>query len=392
MNYLFYDLEYASQVGGTSKICEFGYTITDENFNLIERNNFIINPNIEIWEWDKHALNEILTRDRNEYLISKTFNHFYGDIKNIFESSDYVFGHSLDGDSTALNDELIRYQYPSIDYNFFDIKIMYKNYSNSKKDVSLNNMLIQLNIEGEKREHDAEIDSYNTMLALKKMIENMNISLLDFIDLCPESKDKTENFKVISIENRRIEREEQLINQFNNYDSEKNKMYKFSKNWKTYIKFLDNVKPSVVGHELLKNKKICFSTNFEENNFKELLNIIQLIVNEGGEYIAKASESNIYVRYSFIEDEHSINKENRKYKHILEEINKGNHIDVIDFYELLKILNITEDDLRNNKYFELDDLRKKRITKPIEYKEKEPTNNVFQFLFQEKNIRINDYI
>lgn len=29
MKYLFYDLEYASSKGGISKICEFGYVLTD---------------------------------------------------------------------------------------------------------------------------------------------------------------------------------------------------------------------------------------------------------------------------------------------------------------------------------------------------------------------------
>ena len=52
MKYLFFDLEYASQKGGTSKICEFGYVVTDENFNILEKDNLIINPNIYRYEWD----------------------------------------------------------------------------------------------------------------------------------------------------------------------------------------------------------------------------------------------------------------------------------------------------------------------------------------------------
>ena len=48
MEYLFFDLEFANQDNGKSKICEFGYVITDEYFEVLERYNFIINPNINI--------------------------------------------------------------------------------------------------------------------------------------------------------------------------------------------------------------------------------------------------------------------------------------------------------------------------------------------------------
>ena len=43
MKYLFFDLEYATSKGGNIKICEFGYVVTDENFQILDRDNFIIN-------------------------------------------------------------------------------------------------------------------------------------------------------------------------------------------------------------------------------------------------------------------------------------------------------------------------------------------------------------
>ena len=35
LKYLFFDLEYANSKGGINKICEFGYVITNENFDVI---------------------------------------------------------------------------------------------------------------------------------------------------------------------------------------------------------------------------------------------------------------------------------------------------------------------------------------------------------------------
>ena len=45
MNYLFFDIECATCRGGKGKICEFGYLLTDDNFNEIKREEILINPN-----------------------------------------------------------------------------------------------------------------------------------------------------------------------------------------------------------------------------------------------------------------------------------------------------------------------------------------------------------
>ena len=44
MKYLFFDIECANCFDGKGKICEFGYVQTDENFSIIEKESFKINP------------------------------------------------------------------------------------------------------------------------------------------------------------------------------------------------------------------------------------------------------------------------------------------------------------------------------------------------------------
>ena len=44
MQYLFFDIECANCDGGNGKICSFGYVLTDENFNEIEKEDIIIDP------------------------------------------------------------------------------------------------------------------------------------------------------------------------------------------------------------------------------------------------------------------------------------------------------------------------------------------------------------
>lgn len=208
MKYLFYDLEYATSAGGVMKVCEFGYVTTDENFNVLDRNNFIINPNISRGEWDYRVISKILTRSIEEYESGKRFGYYYNYIKKSIEEADCVIGHSLNNDALAINQECIRVNKPSIDYDFYDVKEFYKEYSNTTEATSVVNMLKELGINGDDKYHDAEADAYNTMLELKKMVHELDITLDEFIELVPGAKDRTENFKVMSIEENKKRKKE----------------------------------------------------------------------------------------------------------------------------------------------------------------------------------------
>ena len=120
--YLIFDLEYASSMGGIHKICEFGYVITNDKFEIIKKGNIIIDPYINRRDWDWRVVHTILTRSVQTYEKAPRFDDCYDDIVDIFNSVDYIFGHSLNGDAIALNDECKRYNLASIDFEFYDIK------------------------------------------------------------------------------------------------------------------------------------------------------------------------------------------------------------------------------------------------------------------------------
>ena len=63
MRYLFFDCEFANCYNGKEKICEFGYVMVDETFNVLYKGNIINNPNIKEYEWDWYALRSF-TRKR----------------------------------------------------------------------------------------------------------------------------------------------------------------------------------------------------------------------------------------------------------------------------------------------------------------------------------------
>lgn len=341
MKYLFFDLEYASSRGGIDRNCEFGYVVTDEKFNVIEGDNFIIDPNLNRSEWDYRVVRKILTRPIKEYESNPTFPYYYNDIKKLITSADYILGHSINGDAKAINDDCKRYDMPSIDYDFYDIKLMYKEFSNTRKDTSVENMLKALNIEGTGASHDAEIDAYHTMLELKSMLDNLGVTLEEMIELCPNSKDETANYVVKSIEEARIRKEEEFKKSLNGDGS--NDIKRHGDNRVRFLQFLDNVKPNKERTNKFKDKKVSISINYEEHHFRQMLNLIQLIVNEGGSVILKGSLSNIFVKYDIIFED-GTKRPDSKYNYVCEVNQNGADIEIIEFNELLDRLGVSEEE------------------------------------------------
>lgn len=220
MNYLFFDCEFASSKGGIERICEFGYVIVDEKFSIVEKDNLIINPNIDRKDWDYYALKKILTRKRIEYENNPSFFYYYNRIKNAIENVDYVFGH---------NPKIV-----SNDANFRDNRIL-------------------------------------------------------------------------------------------------------------FYQFIDNVKPLKNGDKL-KDKKVSITKNYEKTHFKQILNLIQLITDEGGKFILKASQSDIFIKYDSYDEAMNL-CDDLRYNYVIDANQNGSNIEIVEFKEFLKIFELNEEEL-----------------------------------------------
>ena len=89
--------------------------------------------------------------------------------------------------------------------------------------------------------------------------------------------------------------------------------------------------------------------NYEENHFREILSIIQLLVNHGATYKLKASLNDIFVTYPMVNDDGS-ERYCSRLNYVKDAINEGKNIQIITLDELLKILNVNETDLLNMPY------------------------------------------
>lgn len=349
MKYLFYDCEFATSKGGEEKICEFGYVMVDENFAIMYKGNLIINPNIKDNEWDYRVLRKILKRSKHVYENQLSFPAYYKKIEFLINNADVILGHSLSGDAHALNCECKRYNLPSLDYEFYDIKEFFKSFVDTRKDVSVENILTSLDVEGDKNSHDAESDAYNTMLELKTMLARLEMKLEDLVGLCPKAKDKTENYLVESRVIGALLREERRKKMLEgDYSDGTNDMFVMRRhcNKKIFIQFLDNVQTTTEGSGKFKGKKVSISLNYECHHFKEMMNIVQIIKNEGGEYVMKSSEANLFVIYERLDETGKPYSCNRL-KYVNEAIENGAAIQKATFEEFLGMLGTTNEELEN---------------------------------------------
>ena len=174
MNYLFFDLEFASCKGGYHKVCEFGYALTDESFSLIERGNFLINPLIGRGEWDFFALRKIIKRKVSDFTSEPPFADRIDLIRALFDKAAYAFGHSTVGDVQALNQECKRFSLPALSFSFFDLAEFYKKHTQSKNQRALTAILSDLSVAGDENAHNAESDAFNTMLGVREILKREN--------------------------------------------------------------------------------------------------------------------------------------------------------------------------------------------------------------------------
>lgn len=337
MNYLFFDLEYASCKDGDKKICEFGYVVTDEQFAILEEDNLIINPNISRADWDYRALRDILTRTRDEYERCFKFNHFYDRIAELINTADYVFGHTIDGDAVAVNQNCARYNLDYINYEFYDVKEIYKNFSNGEKSVGVSGILEEMGLSGLANSHDAMADAYNTMLILKGILDRTGKSLLELLDENKNAKDKTENGVLESIAIAEKFLKEHLTGDGSNlFYNELNK--------KRYKQFVKEMFAHHRRRARLHNASIGISKNYLFNHYRQALNLTQLIFGAGG--IVRRDESafpDIYVTYDGV----ASCEEDNVLERVIEANQNGAEIKIISFNELLDLLKITNEQLEN---------------------------------------------
>ena len=285
MNLVFFDIECASVSKTFAKICAFGYVLADENFNVIKKEDILINPKGKFHLTDRKGDKGIvLPYEYSEFKNYPPFKNVYPFIKDLLEDkNNIVLGHATSNDVKYLNLETKRYKLPSFNFSFSDSQILYSASINDfSHSFGLEHIAESLNVDF--TPHRAADDAFATMKVVEALCKSFGADYLTLkeklkvIDgkICAYSIKSPASVKGIEyrkkIEEAKNERAESRI-RFFNYASKKRKKLsgKFS------------------------GKVFTFSQCFE-NDFETGKKLLDKIFAAGGTYSHRTVKCNYFVK------------------------------------------------------------------------------------------------
>ncbi len=178
MEYLIFDTESCTGHADDGSLCSLGYVIADENFNVIKRDDILINPlPSKFFVGDKkHAKQTGITfaYSIEEFRRSPRFDALYDKIANLFKDR-LALGFSIVNDLRYLNDACVKYSLPIINYKFLDVQYIYKLIHPEENAVGLKILCEKYGCEY--LAHRADEDAFATLTLLKKILDEKAIDL-----------------------------------------------------------------------------------------------------------------------------------------------------------------------------------------------------------------------
>lgn len=194
MNYLFFDTECAHGRGG---ICEFGYILTDENFNVIASDNLLINPHIKFDDYGHQKAGIVFAYSKNEYYSAPDIMDRYDELKSLLTNPDnIVIGYSTDSDAKFLIYDIDRFDLPYINYTFWDVMKMYKIIAGRDTQLKLDILYAET---GKKSlmHHEALADTEMTIEVLRKLLDDYNLDFKRVMEDYKETSGESFNGRIV---------------------------------------------------------------------------------------------------------------------------------------------------------------------------------------------------
>lgn len=284
MEYVFFDIECACVYKNVAKICVFGYCVADENFNILQKEDILINPNGKFHLTDRGGGGIVLPYDYDDFKKYPDFKAFYPKIKSLLEGEGkLVFGHAAVNDVKYLNLETRRYKLPSFSFQFADTQVLYMAMTETFDRQSGLESLTQI-FEIDYTPHRAADDAYATMRIAQEMCERDACTLPELLEKYAVRFGKIGNYQFTNCTSRRR----------SEYLSEKSRLKR--ERGQIRAKFNDfvygyRVKPQ--SYEF-RGKRFSFSRCIEED-VPFAKNLVKAIVQRGGRYSLKLSACNVFV-------------------------------------------------------------------------------------------------
>lgn len=292
MKYLFFDIECSNCFSNKNKICEFGYVLTDENFNVLRKEAIPMSPGDKRNREDRFD-ESIYKRepdfqwayDYDFYFECPKFPHYYEKIKKLIEEEDtMVFGYSVDNDIRYLESEFKRYKLDYFNYKVCDVQRIMNYYSKEKEKVKgLKNTFLKLCPATERtmvQSHLSRDDAYMSMRILQEMLKNLDVSVKEIIELCPDAYYDANEYLV------KYHRRQQEKKKFGNKKAANENQVIWEEFYRSYLEQLEK--------EESKGKLYTISSTIkiEKNILLDVINFIQT-----NDYVAcdKVKDSNYII-------------------------------------------------------------------------------------------------
>ena len=262
MRYLFFDIECCDG----KNICSFGYVITDADFNVLTKEDIIINPEAE-FRLSRSGFdpNIKLAYDESEFFKAEPFPFHYERIKEILmDGNQIVCGHAVNNDAVFLKTACARYKLPQLSYYFADSQKIY-NMLGASVNFSLEKIAENLKIEPMNL-HKSDDDAHLTMLVVKSLCNILKLSLKEIIEICPSVIANTQDG---------------IIKKSN------------ASSGKALKRLVKEIKS---GEGIFCGKKIAFSEILEKHDTVKVWSIIKEFASKGGVYTNLADTADIFIK------------------------------------------------------------------------------------------------
>ena len=193
MRYLFFDIEGANCYNFVSKMCTFGYVITDSNFKISSKIDVIINPQAP---FDKHIIKEKMNAYPIETYSSRpSFNYFYKSIKNILEEKEQIIiGWAIENDVRYIYDACKRYNLKQIKYEYLDLQKVFMEVEQTSNPMALDAMCKKYNVKINTT-HKSDDDAFMTMKLAKKLTKLLDKSIEEIYETFKSCKSNVDEFE-----------------------------------------------------------------------------------------------------------------------------------------------------------------------------------------------------
>ena len=191
MKYLFFDVECSNCFDKNGKLCEFGYVLTDENFNIIKQDDIPMSPGKGRdcrfhLKGRKHERDLELAYDEEFYYQQPEFPQFYERIKKLMSDENTIcFAFSSENDILHLYHTCRRYKLEPIKYYCYDVQRFACQHLNAKKQISLKNACLEIvgpNATVSFIEHLSRDDAKTTMKVFQAICELQQVSSEEYLE------------------------------------------------------------------------------------------------------------------------------------------------------------------------------------------------------------------